>query len=417
MRQAPTTRLLAIAAAVSGSLLWAEQPAQGQALSLTLVNRADESLEELYITPSDSEDFGDNRLSRPLAAGASRTITINDDQACLYDILGFLSSDAEVVDYEIDICSINGGEYTLFDPDNPVQDLLVFNGTADDLVELRLVVDFLEEDPFIEDSLEIEDDFGDFDELEEALGELAALEELDAELPEFSEFLLGNIILAPQEQVLLTTGITALDCQEALLVATFEGQDGLREETRDIDLCTDDTVVFGDFPAGNDLTITVQNATDDLVLWEFYATPPDSDDWGYDLLETEVVDPSSAQAVSIFSADPDTCIFDVRAVFVEPKSFRNLEPVDWFEVNLCELENQTLIYGLPPTVSNGDRRMTRESLEAAFSPEQRSKAGLKQISRRKSRTCLSRARSRVCQPARKTRSSTVPWWARRFRRP
>ena len=54
MRQAPTTRLLAIAAAVSGSLLWAEQPAQGQALSLTLVNRADESLEELYITPSDS---------------------------------------------------------------------------------------------------------------------------------------------------------------------------------------------------------------------------------------------------------------------------------------------------------------------------------------------------------------------------
>ncbi len=173
--------------------------------------------------------------------------------------------------------------------------------------------------------------------------------------------------------------------------------------------------MFGQPPQGEPRRITIANATDqgtadkNLVLQEIYITPPQSTSWGYNLLASRAIAPGDADQVA-FVDTTNRCIHDVRAVFINPSRVEHLEPVLWPGIDLCDLANNTLVYGV-------EGQASEDASQPAIAASPQALRPVKQLSRSKSEVCLSSADSRVCQPARRRSAPPQrPWW-QTWRRP
>ena len=87
--------------------------AQAQDLQFMLHNESGQTLTELYVAPSHSDDWGEDILGvDTLASGESGTVTIADgEKVCSYD-LRFVAKSGDTLEEEgIDLCKLES--YTL----------------------------------------------------------------------------------------------------------------------------------------------------------------------------------------------------------------------------------------------------------------------------------------------------------------
>lgn len=448
--------------------LWLSSSAVGQEAGVEIINQTQKSLVGLYAVPSGQSNFGPNRLGGEAVEPSGSLLFQRSPGNCDYDFLSVFSDGESVADYNVNVCTSDGGTYTLFVPESDSGKLVVFNGTASDLQEILIEGAGVNQSALVtepspatpagqEPALEPEQNAGDGN-AQAALCEqfnspavrqvcYEALDEMmqidgDVELePSGNDSLsegrstrvessrncandvcdeqflrevglLGSYAIRPQTEAWILTNKADLSCatiQRYDVTATFAN--GQQEKRLGVNLCGQDKIVFGQPPQGETRRITIANATDqstadkNLVLQEIYITPPQSASWGYNLLASRAIAPGAADQVT-FVDTTGQCVHDVRAVFINPNRVEHLEPVLWPGIDLCDPANSRLVYGV-----EGQASMGGNWLAIAPSP------ALKQLSRSKSEVCLSSADSRVCQPARRRSASTQrPWW-RSWRRP
>jgi hypothetical protein len=103
----PGRRLLAIPFWIA--LLAFVQPALAQqrgSLSLTIVNRNTVATQNLYITPSESLPWGEDRLGKErLNAGGRQTIRVERTAGCRYDIRVIYSDGENDIDTDVNLCA------------------------------------------------------------------------------------------------------------------------------------------------------------------------------------------------------------------------------------------------------------------------------------------------------------------------
>lgn len=91
-------------------------PAMAQNVEFTLYNESAQALHYFYTSPSNDNNWGYDLLGEDgtLEAGYYGTVTIGDgSDQCLYDFKFVMDSGAELIENEIDICSLNS--YTITD--------------------------------------------------------------------------------------------------------------------------------------------------------------------------------------------------------------------------------------------------------------------------------------------------------------
>ncbi|MFH7243157.1 MAG: hypothetical protein ACHWZW_09940 [Spirulina sp.] len=245
--------------------------------------------------------------------------------------------------------------------------------------------------------------------------------------------LLGSASIQPQQETQILASAADLRCttiQRYDVTVTY--RNGRQEKLQDVNLCDGQArIVVGEPPQQAPILVTVQNATDqalvgkNLVLREFYAVPAGGRFWQYNLLAGRIIQPGAVDQVAV-PATANACLYDLRAVFVNPERVEHLDPVDWLGVNLCDPRQQTLVYGLPATsgvepsvnpASTGLRLLDMAApgdLGAAEDPVRawmRTKGtDLKQLVASNVNSCVSPQNSRMCQPPRQTRPPSRPWW-------
>ncbi len=89
--------------------------AQAEDLLFELVNDTSVALVELYISPTNVDNWEEDVLgSEVLLPGEAIDIVIADGRRdCVYDILGVFADDDEVEGYEVDLCELEG--YTFYE--------------------------------------------------------------------------------------------------------------------------------------------------------------------------------------------------------------------------------------------------------------------------------------------------------------
>ncbi|MBD1875227.1 hypothetical protein H6F75_17230 [Nodosilinea sp. FACHB-131] len=446
--------------------------AVSQESGVEIVNQTQKSLVGLYAVPSGQLNFGPNRL-RGEAVGPSGSLLFQRSPGnCDYDFLSVFSDGESVADYNINVCTIDGGTYTLFSPESEGGKLVVFNGTTSDLQEILIegasmsrLAPSTEQSPATPEgqepnsAAEQNSDGGDLQAAlceqfsspavrrvcYEALYEMALINgDVDPESAGGDSLsagrstrvessrdctddtcderflrqvgLLGSYVIRPQTEAWILTDTADLSCvaiQRYDVTATFAN--GQQEKQLGVNLCDQDKIVFGQPQQGEPRRITIANATDqsttdkNLVLQEIYIASPQSTSWGYNRLESRAIAPGEADQVA-FVDTTRQCIHDVRAVFINPNRADHLEPVLWPGINLCSLVNNTLVYGI-------EGQASRDASQPAIAAPPQALRTVKQLSRSKSEVCLSSADSRVCQPARRRNATPQrPWW-RTWRRP
>lgn len=78
-------------------------------LAFLLYNKTSVDLVELYVSPTNIDDWEENLMQggQRLGPRQSTTVTIGDGRTtCMYDILGVFADGDEVDDYEIDLCEL-----------------------------------------------------------------------------------------------------------------------------------------------------------------------------------------------------------------------------------------------------------------------------------------------------------------------
>lgn len=86
--------------------------------------------------------------------------------------------------------------------------------------------------------------------------------------------------------------------------------------------------------SAEDLKFDLKNGTS-AVLDQFYASPPDTNDWEDDILGQDVLD--KGETVTVTVADGrDTCVYDLRFVFQDG------DVIEKAKVDLCKQKNFTL---------------------------------------------------------------------------
>ena len=109
-----TTKMLGALAALA--LVAGVAPAMAQTVEFTLINESSQALHYFYASPSNDNNWGYDLLgdTGTLEAGYNGTVTIGDgSDQCFYDFKFVMDSGAELIEPEIDICSL--GSYTLTD--------------------------------------------------------------------------------------------------------------------------------------------------------------------------------------------------------------------------------------------------------------------------------------------------------------
>ncbi|MEM1252830.1 MAG: hypothetical protein AAGI69_10380 [Cyanobacteria bacterium P01_H01_bin.21] len=345
--------------------------------TLTLNNKTRYALIDVYMTPSSANTFGRDKLTSRLNPEATREISLDVNYPeCSYDLLGIFEDGSEVVDYGVDLCKLGGGTYSFLDPANETQDIQIYNGTTGNISGLRITAEYNETTNNGSRS-------GSYDQ----------------------EIISSGELFRSGEEFLLTTELEVENCADFEtyeLTATFSDS---TKETKNIDACSSETIVFGDPKPGVERRLTVQNGFDNAILWELYATKPADDDWGYDLLKEPVNSSGRSRRISLID-DVGDCLYDIRAVFIDPdpQSSKKLDPVDQYGVNVCELNNDTLRYSTS----------TIQSLRGVDIVESvASKVIEKQLytSPPRGKTCLARSKSNVCRTSKKNPTqANRPWW-------
>jgi hypothetical protein len=83
-----------------------------------------------------------------------------------------------------------------------------------------------------------------------------------------------------------------------------------------------------------DIAYTLNNSTS-YVVTEFFTSPANDDDWGYDLLGRGVLGAGESASVTIADGS-DQCVYDFRFVFEDGDVFED------YGVDICELAEYTL---------------------------------------------------------------------------
>ncbi|MFQ4134987.1 hypothetical protein PGN35_001585 [Nodosilinea sp. PGN35] len=115
-----------LAAIASGSLtLGTAIAAQAeQTVVFAIENNTSTPLLEFYATPTEADDWGENRLdSTDLPPASALQIRLdNPPENCLYDVLGIFGDgdDDYVEEYGVDLCTLHGGTYAFFDANDHV---------------------------------------------------------------------------------------------------------------------------------------------------------------------------------------------------------------------------------------------------------------------------------------------------------
>lgn len=99
-------RILGLAAFVSVTALSA--PVFAEDLVFELINNSSVNLQELYVSPSDTDTWGDDILGVDvMPAGATGTVTITDGlETCSYDLRFVADTGAEVTSSQ-NLCELN----------------------------------------------------------------------------------------------------------------------------------------------------------------------------------------------------------------------------------------------------------------------------------------------------------------------
>ncbi|MEM9004767.1 MAG: hypothetical protein AAGE59_14745 [Cyanobacteria bacterium P01_F01_bin.86] len=104
----------AIALAIP-TLLMSGPAALAEALQFTLINDSSQDVYYLYVSPSESDDWGEDILGDEIIpSGTTSEIVIDDGLAtCEYDLLAISVDEDEVEDYGLNLCEIS--TYTISD--------------------------------------------------------------------------------------------------------------------------------------------------------------------------------------------------------------------------------------------------------------------------------------------------------------
>ena len=83
-------------------------------LNFQLFNNTSATLMELYMSPTDLDDWEEDILGPNVLAPQERgNVTIADGrETCMYDILGIFDDDEQVEDYQVDLCELESYSFT-----------------------------------------------------------------------------------------------------------------------------------------------------------------------------------------------------------------------------------------------------------------------------------------------------------------
>ncbi|MBW4483423.1 MAG: hypothetical protein KME14_12850 [Tildeniella torsiva UHER 1998/13D] len=121
--------------------LWLSSSAIGQESGVEIIHQTPKFLVGLYAVPSGQTNFGPNRLGGEAVEPDGSLLFQRSPDNCDYDFLSVFSdgeSVADYADYNVNVCTIDGGTYTLFAPESEGGKLVVFNGTASNLQEILI---------------------------------------------------------------------------------------------------------------------------------------------------------------------------------------------------------------------------------------------------------------------------------------
>ncbi len=244
----------------------------GPVRDVTVVNRSDRALRELYLAPAGTRpgrarDWGADRLgSSTVAAGEDFRLRLRNTAACSFDLRAVYDDDEEEVRERQDLC--RSPRLVFGDPDLPVREVTVTNRGRRVLRELYARPDGREG---------------------------------------WGADRLGAETVEPRAEFRLR--LRARECRFDLR-AVFE--DSREEVQRGLDLCTQRTAGFG-MPViaeGGARRVTLVNGFSRTVR-EAYLSPADDDDWGEDVLGDQVIAPNGRQTVTLEGG----CQADLRIVF------------------------------------------------------------------------------------------------------
>ena len=89
-------------------------PGFAEDLAFTLINKSSHDISEMYLSPLDKDNWGENILTvDAVAAGSQGSISITDgEQVCDYD-MRYVTTDGATVEDTQDLCKL--GSFTLHD--------------------------------------------------------------------------------------------------------------------------------------------------------------------------------------------------------------------------------------------------------------------------------------------------------------
>ena len=244
----------------------------GPQREVTVVNQSDRALRELYLAPAGgravrARDWGADRLgSSMVPAGEELRLRLRNMAGCSVDLRAVYDDDEEEVRERQDIC--RSPRLAFGDPNLPLREATVSNRGRRVLRELY--------------------------------ARAAGREDWGADR-------LGTETVEPRGEYRLRLRNAACGFD---LRAVFE--DSREEVQRGLDLCARHQVAFG-VPVvgeGGARRVTLVNGFGRTVR-EAYLSPADSDDWGEDALEDEVIAPGARRALAMEGG----CRADLRIVF------------------------------------------------------------------------------------------------------
>ena len=78
-----------------------------------MLNKTGSTLVGLYGGPSSSDDWGDNVLSRRVPDGDTLVVTVDWPETCVWDFRYEFDGKQTYEEYKIDVCEIDGEEFTI----------------------------------------------------------------------------------------------------------------------------------------------------------------------------------------------------------------------------------------------------------------------------------------------------------------
>jgi hypothetical protein len=335
-----------------------------QTPELNVINFSDLPLEEFYVSPSESDEWGENQLDETLGAYSEITITLAEidlSQACAstYDILAVFESGTaasepvEVTYWQMDLCEIvSGGSFAIFEEDvysddAPEEPLWVVNNSSAELYFLYAypgedsgVEGSAIEDPAIDDSavadpaIEGSEPEGFEPEGFEPEGfepegsepegfepegfEPEGFEPEDSESEDSSTDLLNDSFLAPGASLALFE-----DLDRSICLYTFEAYSlpvevdassvELSSSRFSQDICSSDFITVG---SDRVVPVTISNTTSDELRQLYLMPTNDASGDSPDRLSWRTLEPGGELSLPLtVAALGDTCPHDVFAIF------------------------------------------------------------------------------------------------------